>query len=149
MAALTQQRVPAEPQLIDRLPFTLTNSVAVFRGGMVGLDRTTGKVTKFVAANANLRFIGFFAEDKASVAAPQSVNVQLARPVRAYWLDNTDGGNAAVAADVGKVCYGLDDHTITMTSAGNSKVGLVWAIGTINGVAMACVEPFTPANGDS
>lgn len=148
MAALTQQRVPAEPQLIDRLPFSLTNSVAVFRGGMVGLDRTTGKVTKFVAGNANLRFIGFFCEDKPS-ASGQTVNVQLARPVRAYWLDNTDGGNAAAATDVGKVCYGLDDHTITMTSTGNSKVGLIWAIGTINGVAMACVEPFSPANGDS
>ena len=148
MAALTTARVPPEVTLIDRLTMPLTDSMAVFKGGLAALDRTTGKIVKAVAGNTNLRLIGFFCEDKPS-GTSQAVNVQFLRPVVAAWLDNTDTGHTAAVADVGKVCYQLDDHTITMNATGNSKAGLIWAIGTINGVAMALVEPFAPGNGDS
>ncbi len=147
MAALTAGRVPPEMKLIDRMTMPLKDTTAVFKGGIAAIDTSVGKVTKG-AVSATLINIGFFAEDKAS-GTNQTVEVQFGREVKAYWLDNTDTGHTAAATDLGKVCYLLDDHTITMNSTGASKAGRIWGVATVNGVASALVELFAPANGDS
>ncbi len=147
--ALSAQRPAPEKEVWDRRKFVLKTSTACYKGGMAVIDTSTGGVVKPAAGGASQVFIGFFAESVGS-GTGQTVDVELGRMVTAYWLENTDTGNTVAATDLGKVCYLLDDQTVTMSTAGSAtKAGRVWGIGTRNGVACALVELFAPAIGDS
>jgi hypothetical protein len=148
MGALSAQRVPFKAQVVDQLKMSLKDSTACWKGGMAAIELATGKVAPPPTATAGWLWIGFFAESVAS-GTSQLVNIEMARPFKAYWLENTDAGHTVAAGNVGSVCYINDDQSVTMDTTTASKAGRVWAVGTIDGVASALVEPFAPAVGDS
>lgn len=114
---------------------------AVFQGGVACIDTSTGLVAK-AFVSTTLIPIGFYAEDSAA-AANKVVEVKLFREVDAAWFAN-DGGAPVVAADIGGLCYLLDDQTVSNTDATNTKstFGRVWKIDTVKGVL---VEPMNTA----
>jgi hypothetical protein len=120
--------------------FPLSAGETAERGKMACLDTSTGECVAG-QASTTLIHIGSFAEDVDNSAGGSAVpvNVDLDRELVVRYWDN-DTGSAVAASDVGSDCYILDDSTVTMTSAGHSKAGRVWAVDTVRGVA---VEAFS------
>lgn len=116
----------------------LTNAVSVERGEMACLDTTTGLVTKG-APSLTLRPIGYFDGDLVGDGV-LTVRVRLFEEIRLHWWDNDTAGTPVVAADIGSLCFILDDRTVSGDSTGRSVAGRVWAVNTINGVLVAMVD---------
>jgi hypothetical protein len=78
--------------------------------------------------------IGQFVRKVDASAADKAVVVDLEREVVAYWYANHTGGDAVLATDVGRLCYALDDETVTITPTNRSVAGRVWAVSSTKGV---------------
>lgn len=121
----------------------------VFQGGIACFDTSTGLVAK-AFVSTTLHPIGFFDPvapgTSGDVTTPSggSVHVKLFREVTAYWFANATAGDAIAAADVGGICYLLDDQTVAQNDATNTRsaAGRIWAIDTVKGVL---VEPLFTA----
>lgn len=104
----------------------LTNLEAVEKGEMACLDSATGLLTQG-DVSLTLRPIGYF-EDSVTGNGVTDVRVRLFDEIRVHRWENDSGGTPVVAADVGSLCYVLDERTVTADSAGASVAGRVWAI---------------------
>lgn len=137
MAALAQARMTRTTTL-SSVALPLGTGTAVFQGGMACYDTSTHLVAKGVAGNANLVPIGYFNEnvDNTTSTATTQVLVNLFHEIVVSWWDNATGGNAVSASNLFTQVYILDDHTVTTSSASNSKVGRVWIFDSVNGVAI-------------
>jgi hypothetical protein len=149
---------PTVSEVWTRRSFTLAANNAAHRGGAASLSLISfpGKVLPRAVAGAPLRyhggvallslavsptevnrpmlFIGTFAEDKTESTLDQTVDVDLGDAVEIYWYAN-DG--SLTAEDVGGVCYITDDDGIVAKLTMDSVLaGRVWAVDTINGVAV-------------
>lgn len=111
----------------------LTAAVVAEKGKIAAIDTATGLLTKG-ATSATLRPIGYFDQD-ATGDGTTKVRVRLFADVTLHWFSN-DVGTPVVAADLGKVCYILNDTTVTGASAGASVAGRVWAVNASLGVAV-------------
>lgn len=60
-----------------------------------------------------------------SLGANDALKVELETGVFCF---DKSGTSAPTVADIGKVCYGADNHTISMTAADGPPVGRVWAV---------------------
>jgi hypothetical protein len=60
-----------------------------------------------------------------SLGANDAIKVELETGVFRF---DKSGTSAPTAADVGKVCYGADNHTISMTAADGPPVGRIWQV---------------------
>jgi hypothetical protein len=121
-------------------------AVAVYQGGIACLDTATGYVTKG-HTGTGLKPIGIFAEDvdnSAGAAGAALVNVKLSSEVVTYRFANDSGAGAVHAADVGGLCYMLDDQTVSMTSSGNSVAGVIWNVDSTYGVAVEILHATLP-----
>lgn len=114
----------------------LTNAIAAVKGEIACLDTATGLLT-VGATSATLKPIGYFDEDLAGDGTLR-VNVRLFKETRIHWFDN-DVATAVVAADIGSDAYVLDGETVTGDATGASVAGQVWAVNTLNGVAVEMV----------
>lgn len=135
MSALNQARMPIELRLkVVALP--LAAALVAHEGGMACIDTSAGSVKPGVAGNANLVRVGDFQEsvDNSAGTATTPVMVNLDREVVCKWFDNATGAAAVVA--LFSTAYIADDHTVTVTSSGNSASGRVWAIDSVKGVAV-------------
>lgn len=135
MAALTKSRLTRE----KRVKFALMPLAAgekAFKGGRACINTATGTVVAG-QASTTLVPIGIFAQDVDNSAGGSSVNVNVDfdREQVVRYFDN-DTGSAVVAADVGSLCYILDDHTVTMASSGNSVAGWVFNVDSLLGVGV-------------
>lgn len=85
--------------------------------------------------------IGHFTRkvDAYTVSADKTVSVDLGREVLAYWYANHTAGDAVLSTDVGRLCYHLDDDTVTITPTNRSVAGRIWAVSATKGVL---VEPL-------
>ena len=115
----------------------LTNAVAVERGELACIDTATGLLTKG-ATSLTLRPIGYFETDGTGDGTT-TFRVRLFDEIRVHWWDNDTGGTPVVAADVGNLCYVLDDRTVTGDATGASAAGRVWGVNTLNGVAVEMI----------
>jgi len=120
----------------DHFELALTNAVDVERGEMAVLDTATGLLTKGVTS-ATQRPIGYFTEDGTGDGTTP-FRVELFDEIRIHWWDN-DGATAVVAADIGSLCYILDERTVTGDATGASAAGRVWAVNATNGVAVEMI----------
>lgn len=114
----------------------LTNTDVVERGEMAVLDTGTGLVT-LGAVSTTLRPIGYFDEDRTGDGTTD-VRVRLFQEIRIHWWEN-DSGTAVVAADVGSLCFILDERTVSGDGTARSAAGRVWAVNTVNGVAVEMI----------
>ena len=112
----------------------LTAAAVAERGKMACLDTSTGLLA-LGATSTTLRPIGYFDED-ATGDGTTNVRVRLFDEIRVHWWANDDAGTPVVAADVGSLCYVLDDATVTGDATGASSAGRVWGLNATNGVAV-------------
>jgi hypothetical protein len=133
MTALTMERMRS----FERWTYhqmILTSGTKAWKHGIAMLDPATGKV-KPGAAGTGLLFIGLFAENVDATAGDKLVNINFGTEKEIEWLANAATG-PVLATDVGKVCYVLDDQTVTITSTGNSVAGRVWIVDAVQGVGV-------------
>lgn len=115
----------------------LTNTQVAERGEMACLDTATGLLA-LGDTSTTLRPIGYFDED-ATGDGTTNVRVRLFDEIRVHWFTNDTGGTPVVAADIGSLCWILDERTVTGNATGASPAGRVWAINATNGVAVEMV----------
>jgi len=125
-------RLPASEKAALEHP--LTTAAVAERGKMACLDTSTGYLA-LGATSTTLRPIGYFDED-ATGDETTNVRVRLFDEIRVHWWANDTGGTPVVAADVGSLCYVLDDSTVTGDATGASSAGRVWGTNATNGVAV-------------
>ena len=114
----------------------LTGAAVAERGELACIDTATGLLV-LGATSATLLPIGYFDED-ATGDGTTNVRVRLFRDIVIHWWAN-DGATAVVAADIGSLCYVLDERTVTGDATGASAAGRVWAVNTTNGVAVEMI----------
>jgi hypothetical protein len=116
-------------------------AVRVWQGARMCFDSNANVVTIQAAGNANLTPCGIAAEtvdNSAGSSGGAYCLVELDHEIVGQWLDNATGGAAVTALFTD--AYGLDDHTVTNSSSGNSKAGRVLKLDPIKGVL---VESYT------
>ncbi len=119
----------------------LATAESVFQGGLAGIDLSTGLVRKVPAGgDPNMLLVGTFVENKTVTSGGRTL-VRLFRELSAIWLANSAGGDAIAAANVGQLCYAVDDQTVALTSNGSTRsvAGRVWDVDATKGVL---VEPL-------
>lgn len=118
--------------------FPLTASQVAEKGKMACIDTSTGLLA-IGSGSATLRPIGYFDVDSQVTGdGVTPVRVRLFDEIRIHWWDNDTGGTPVTAADVGGLCYILDDVTVSGAVAG-SVAGRVWALNTTYGVAVEMI----------
>jgi hypothetical protein len=136
MTALSS-RGPVNFQSFGSLDMALTTSATVQEGSLVALVIGTGKVQAATGASNEL-VIGKAMRKAVQSSTAPNAEIKFTREHFGYWCVN-DTGTAVVAADVGKICYVLDDQTVTMAVTGKGIAGRVWAVSSSAGVL---VEPL-------
>ncbi len=148
MSGLSAARIPPRPEVWCQRKMPLAASASkVWAGAMIVVDTADGYF-KIAANGTTFRAVGIATEtvdNSAGAAGALSVNVEFFRPIHGRWLLNDAGGGAAAQANVGSVCYLLDDQHVTMTTTTASKAGLIWAVATVDGVSQVFVEFPYPA----
>lgn len=119
---------------LEYVKIALTNAIAVEKGEMACIDTATGLLT-VGATSTTLIPIGYFEEDGTGDGSAL-FKVRLFHGVWVHFWDNDSGGTPVVAADLLGPCYILDDRTVTGNATGASVAGRVWAIDSIDGVAV-------------
>jgi hypothetical protein len=122
MAALTADR--NTPQLHGDIKRMGVAAVKIFAGSIVCRD-ASGYATKGQTA-LGLRGAGIALEqvdNSAGQAGDKAIEVREG----VFRFDNSAAGDAITAADIGKVCYVVDDHTVAKTdgSGTRSPAGIV------------------------
>lgn len=132
MTALAQERSRRKVTW-GSVDLTLTNGTKGYRGGMACIDTTTGKVVPG-SASTTLFFLGYFKRTADATGGEVICQVDLDKELNLEWFANATAGDAVAATDVGKVCYILDDQTVTITATGHSPAGVVMAVSATDGV---------------
>lgn len=111
MAALTVQRSTIEKRTAYGATHELPSTAAVtyFKGGMVARDASTGLVLKAAVGVAADTVCGIASQNKVTIAGD---NIRYADGI---FLIDQDG--SLDQTDVGKLCYVVDDQTVTEDSA--------------------------------
>lgn len=97
---------------VQNLELPMGASTTMFRATMISLDvsgfafPTTGSLAR--------RVVGVSTEAKANTGAAGAKTIRVERGC--FGLVNGTGDDAITVADVGQVCYALDDQTVTRTS---------------------------------
>lgn len=135
MTALAKSR-PIRREKWNYKSFTLGVGLKAFKGGMAAYDQSLA-VCVPVATGADLFALGLFEEDVDATSAAAPVVVKLKREVEIVWMNN-DGTNPVTVNDIGKSIYGVDDNTVSNSSATSTRstVGVAWAVDATLGVAV-------------
>jgi hypothetical protein len=135
MTALATNTDPSEVRWKYK-QFTLASPNVAFQGAAIGYNPATQKVEPMPddASGGHLFFLGFAVSKVDASSADKTLNVDLIEEVVMHWFANAAGGDAVAATDVTKLCYFIDDQTVTVTSEGNPVAGRVWAVDATKGV---------------
>lgn len=143
MTALADKRA-VRIQKFSTFEPAATASKTYFQGAVVGFDMSTGLVD---LATVSLDFvpIGVVAESKTLGGGGGTIKVNLFREVWAIWMVNATAGDAVAATDIGGLCYALDDQTVAVNDATNTRsvFGRIWGFSSTKGVL---TEPVHPAD---
>lgn len=121
---------------LERVAIALTNAVVAEKGKLAAIDTGTGLLTKG-GVSTTLVPIGYF-DESATGDGAALVAVRLFQGVWVHWFDN-DSGVPVVAADLLSDVFILDDTTVSGLGTGRSVAGRVWALNTVDGVAVEVV----------
>ena len=117
MAALTAPRSTVERSGTTRQP-PVKAATQIFQGAMVAIDGSGFAVP--AAATATLKVIGR-AEDTANNTAGANGDIDVRVSVGIYRWQNSAAGDAITRAHIGADCYAVDDQTVALTSATNTR----------------------------
>lgn len=134
--ALSAQR-SNQPAKWTRKRFTLAANHAAYKGGAACLSLAGGSAPGKVIPGATattLLYIGTFAENKATSASDQLVDVDLGEEIEVRWY--TNGSSSIAATDIGGLCYIVDDTTVAKSATGKSLAGRIWDVDSTKGVAV-------------
>ena len=110
MSALSAPR--NTPEFVDNTFITLTAGGTIYEGGMVAVNGSGAAVA--ASDTSGLRVIG-----RAENSAVSGGTVKIRMGVFGWDNDTT---NAVAATDVGKLCYVVDDHTVSIDDQSNGVV---------------------------
>jgi hypothetical protein len=143
MTALAQERLSSvEAWKFKQFPLAVGNKG--YKGGIACLDQSTGKCEPG-HSESDLLVIGKFAETVDATAAEALINVEFPREIWVQWWVNA--ASSIAASDVGNLCFVLDDQSVTLTAAGNSVAGRIWAVDAARGVAVEMLQAPSSASG--
>lgn len=139
MSAATAGRI-TEEKILGRFSAPVAASTTIYAGTLVALD-SNGRVVP-VTGTTGLRAVGRACTrggldrwDNASGAAA-AFDVEIEEGI--FFWDNSSAGEAIAQAQVGTICYGVDDQTVGKTGASGtlSVAGVVRYIDSSLGVAV-------------
>lgn len=117
MAALTADRLTPRRDG-KRVSLPVAASTRLYAGSLVCLN-ATGYATKG-AISTTLKAVGVAVEAADnSGGANGAINVEVERGT--WRFGNSSGGDLIALADVGSVCYVVDDQTVAKTHNGNTR----------------------------
>lgn len=87
-------------------------------------------------STTGLQVIGVAAETVDATSADALLNVDLEVEITVEWFANATSTDAVAATDLGSRGYMMDDQTVTITAAGRSVAGRIWAVDSTYGVAV-------------
>lgn len=126
------------------------NGVTLYKGGMVAAD-SAGNYVPAGNANAATACQGVLMEVDAvnETVTGNATGTELARlTVGIFWFDNSAGVSAVTAANLGQVCYAVDDETVSLDDANGTlyPAGVVTDVDATLGVAVSII-PQIPLTG--
>lgn len=122
MAALTKERNTRLSLVLERAPrsFLVKGGVKIWKGSQVALN--AGYLAPFTAAT------GLVCCGRAQKTVDNTAGADGAVECEALEGDfkwDNDGTNPVVAANIGALCYGVDDHTVGNLVTGKSIAGRI------------------------
>lgn len=107
-------------------------ALTAYAGGLA-MRNAAGDITKGSSALA-LIGIGRFLETKTNAGAAGAETIRVEEGIF-NWV-NSGGGAEVTAADIGKVCYAVDDQTVARTSGSGARspAGIVMDVSAADGV---------------
>jgi hypothetical protein len=119
------------------------NGVTLYKGGMVAAD-SAGNYVPAGNANAATACQGVLMEVDAvnETVTGNAAGTELARlTVGIFWFDNSAGVSAVTAANLGQVCYAVDDETVSLDDANGTLLpaGVVTNVDATLGVAVSII----------
>lgn len=127
--ALTADRDTKEmqhPASMINEPAPAADSTQFYKGGMICLDQSDGRVKKGATATT-LVALGRCEENR--LTGSSNTRTVRAKSGIFKWL-NSGAADAIAADDIGKDCFIVDDETVALTNGGStrSKAGTVVAV---------------------
>ncbi len=138
MTALTAQRA-RNAHSRKHFTFTLKSGSKAWKGAAICLELATGKVIP-AAAGEGLFYLGLADDTVDATSADQELSVDLIQELWGSYFVNATAGDAVGATDVGKLCYFLDDQTVTISAYGRPVAGVVLGVSTTKGVLVQKLE---------
>jgi hypothetical protein len=126
------------PELID---IPVNDNVTIFKGAFVGHDRSTGYARPLVAGDEFLGIAYRQADNTVAGHTAGGLNVRLHEQI-----DIVHTLTGVTVADIGKEVYASDDATLTLTPAGNSRIGRIVAVEGTNLARVRC-QPVNALSG--
>lgn len=137
MALSAERRIRREKWLYRS--YTLALGKKGWKGGLAVYDQSAAKVIpcETGASQTDLFALGVFAETVDAAGGDKAVVIEHFEEVSVIWFAN-DTNDAVTANDIGKDIYGVDDFTVSNSSASSTRsvVGVARAIDTTLGVAV-------------
>lgn len=112
------------------------DNVNIYKGALVGLNASTGYARPLAAGDSYLGLAYAQADNTMSGHTAGGIRVKLHQNV-----DVVHSLSGVSNTDTGAVVYASDDATLTLTSAGNSRVGRIAAVES-SGVARVRLQPI-------
>lgn len=127
----------------DMLEGPMAASVTAYAGALI-MRNASGNLTPGAAATGSFG-AGRAEERKSNGSTAGATRLRIRRG--AFWFKNSAAGDAIAAADVGAVCYIVDDETVAKTngSSTRSPAGAVQAVDPVLGVCVRLDESLTRA----
>jgi hypothetical protein len=113
--------------------FTLKSGTKAWKGAAICLELSSGKVIPAVTG-VGLVYLGLADDTVDATLADAELSIDLITELNATFFVNATAGDAVAAGDVGKVCYFLDDQTVTISAYGRAVAGRVLSVSTSKGV---------------
>jgi len=138
--ALTAGRntIRAEGDFIEQ---GLAASVVIFPGALI-MRNAAGYLTKGATATGSVG-VGRAEEHKTGGANPGDETLKVRRGP--YWYKNSTAADAITVAEIGDVCFIVDDEQVAKTNGTNTRspAGFVEDVDAINGVLVRFDEVLT------
>ena len=142
MTALIRGRQRAQAKWKKKV-FTLSVGHKAFKHGRAALDLATLEVVP-AESSPGLLSLGSFLDEVDATSVAKPVGVEFDKELTLEWFANATSTDAVTANDVGKLCFFLDDQTVTITPSGRSKAGRVWAVDSAKGVLVEVGMEMAP-----
>jgi|SRR5580698_7151323 hypothetical protein len=139
MAALTAPRVVGSLRAtLKKVTYPLAAGATAYENGVACIDTSAlGALKPGASGSATLIRIGLFTAsvNNSAGGATVPVGVDLDEEIEVTWLDAAGAGTPTIA-NLFQQLYLASDHEVTTTAGGNSKAGIMWALGGVFGIGM-------------